>query len=95
MIFFKNSPEYSNIATGQIIVNKVGKVIKDTPILFAKEFKTKPRVFVTVESTTVNNAYGGVLAFCSDTSKTGFTLRVANITDAEITPEVSWVAIAK
>ena len=84
----------TDIVTGNITLSQVSQGIKDMPILFPKAFKATPRVFVTVESTTINYNYGSILAFCSNISTTGFTLRIANASDAVYTPAVNWMAIA-
>lgn len=98
MIFFKNSPEYSNLANiqvGAITVSEVGNGIKDTEIKFNTIFSKLPRVVVSAVSGTNNKNYGVMTVFADNITTNGFTLRIANTSADVFTPAVNWIAISK
>ena len=86
---------YRNIAYDINTVQSAPGTITDQKIVFKAPFKTIPIVIVSIESSTTNENYGKITAFVDNRSKTGFTLRVANTYEGNLTPAIAWVAIAK
>ena len=86
---------YRNIAYDINTVQSAPGTITDQEIVFRVPFDTIPIVIVSIESSTINANYGKITAFVNKKSKTGFTLRLANASENNLTPAIAWVAIAK
>lgn len=86
---------YRNIAYDINTVQSAPGTITDQEIVFRVPFDTIPIVIVSIESSTINANYGKITAFVNNRSKTGFTLRLANASENNLTPAIAWVAIAK
>ena len=86
---------YRNIAYDINTVQSAPGTITDQEIVFRVPFDTIPIVIVSIESSTINANYGKITAFVDNRSKTGFTLRLANASENNLTPAIAWVAIAK
>lgn len=86
---------YRNIAYDINTVQSAPGTITDQEIVFRVPFDTIPIVIVSIESSTTNANYGKITAFVDNRSKTGFTLRLANASENNLTPAIAWVAIAK
>ena len=81
------------IQQGQYTVDASGNTITEINITFPKAFSSTPRVFLTMYSDTTNMNYSSLTPMVSNTSATGFKLRVANSYSTGFSPAIFWVAI--
>lgn len=86
---------YSNIECNNVTVQSAPGTIVDKEITFKTPFDTVPKVIVSIESDTANSNYGKITAFIRNRSKTGFVIRLANASENNLTPALTWLAIAK
>lgn len=86
---------YSNIECNNVTVQSAPGTIVDKEIAFKTPFDTVPKVIVSIESDTANSNYGKITAFINHRSKTGFVIRLANASENNLTPALTWLAIAK
>lgn len=85
----------SNIECNNVTVQSAPGTIVDKEITFKTPFDTVPKVIVSIESDTANSNYGKITAFINNRSKTGFVIRLANASENNLTPALTWLAIAK
>lgn len=85
----------SNIECNNVTVQSAPGTIVDKEITFKTPFDTVPKVIVSIESDTANSNYGKITAFINNRSKTGFVIRLANASENNLTPALTWLAVAK
>lgn len=94
-IFIHKEISSSNIECNNVTVQSAPGTIVDKEITFKTPFDTVPKVIVSIESDTANSNYGKITAFINNRSKTGFVIRLANASENNLTPALTWLAIAK